>query len=132
MRALRLLGAGAVVLMAACGGDGGDPLPKPVSGEFTVSLATPFVGQDGGMIVRVIGPIDTVTAVNGYKVSFTRQGNILRAVVTGNIEAGDLLRVKVPDVSQVNAYTAFVEQAAARSTYALLDVSGYSLTLRAP
>ena len=40
----------AVLVLAACGGDSPIPLPKPVSGEFTVSLATPFVGQDGGLL----------------------------------------------------------------------------------
>jgi hypothetical protein len=119
-------------MLAACGDDGPDPQPKPVSGEFTVSLVTPFVGQDGGMVLRVIGPIDTLTALNGYKVSFVRQGNITRAVVTGNVEAGDLLRIKVPDIGQLTAYSAFVEQAAARNTFALLDVSGYTLNLRQP
>jgi hypothetical protein len=122
----------AAVGLAACGGDEPTPEPKPVAGEVTVVLATPFAGQDGGMVVRVIGPVDTITAVGSYQVSFVRQGNISRAVVTGNIEAGDLLRVRVPDLAQVSGYAAFVEQAAARDTYALLDVSGYALTLRSP
>ncbi|HEX9164314.1 MAG TPA: hypothetical protein VF862_00270 [Gemmatimonadales bacterium] len=121
-----------VAALAACGDDGPDPQPKPVAGEVTMVLATPFVGQDGGMVVRVIGAVDTITALGGHALSFVRQGNITRVVVTGNLEAGDLLRIKVPDLSQVGAYSAFVEQAAARNSYVLLDVSGYGLTLRGP
>ncbi len=117
---------------AACGGDAPDPTPKPVSGEVTVVLATPFVGQDGGMVIRVSGPVDTVTALGGYQVSSIRQDDLTRVVVTGNIGAGDLIRIKVPDLSQLGSYAAFVEQAAARNTYVLLDVSGYGLTFRAP
>lgn len=132
MRAALAIALGLAATGAACGGDDPDPTPKPVSGEVTVVLATPFVGQDGGMVLRVIGSIDTVTAVGGHQVSSVRQGNLTRVVVTGNIEAGDLIRIKVPDLSQLGGYAAFVEQAAARNSYVLLDVSGYGLTFRAP
>ena len=132
MRAALAMAMGLVTVVAACGGDDPDPTPKPVSGEVTVVLTTPFAGQDGGMVLRVIGVVDTVTALGGHKVSSIRQGNLTRVVVTGNIEAGDLIRIKVPDLSQLGGYAAFVEQAAARNSYALLDVSGYALTFRAP
>lgn len=124
----------AVGLLAACGGDdgGGGGGPKPVAGELTFTLSTPFVGQDGGLLVRVVGQIDTITVLGGHKMSFSRSGTLTRAVITGNIEAGDLLRVRVPDVSLAASYGAFVEQAAARGTYVLLDPSEYRLTLRTP
>lgn len=123
--------AGAL-LAGACGGDSPDPTPKPAAGEVLVVLATPFVGEDGAMVVRIIGPVDTVLAAGGYAVASSRTGNISRAVVTGNIEAGNLLRIRVPDVGNLSGYSAFVEQAASRASYALLDVSGYRLELRKP
>jgi hypothetical protein len=131
MRTRRLVGL-VVLSLAGCGGDSPDPQPKPVAGDLVVSLVTPFPGQDGGMVIRMVGPIESVTGLGGYVVSSAVQGNVTRTVVTGNIVAGDLLRIRVPDVAQNGLYTVFVEQAASRTTYALFDVSGYQLLLRRP
>lgn len=132
---IRPLGLVLASLLAACGGGdggGGGGGTKPVAGELTFTLSTPFVGQDGGLLVRVVGQIDTITVLGGHKLSFSRSGTLTRAVITGSIEAGDLIRIRVPDVSLASSYGAFVEQAAARGTFALLDPSEYRLTLRTP
>lgn len=132
----RLLWTVVGILLAACGGGDGDGNggggTKPVAGELTFTLSTPFVGMDGALLVRVVGQIDTITVLGGHRLSFSRGGNLTRAVVAGNIEAGDLIRIRVPDVSLASSYSAFVEQAAARGTYVLLDPSEYRLTLRTP
>lgn len=127
------LGVLLLLALAACGGteDGGGGT-KPVAGELTFTLSTPFVGQDGALLIRVVGQIDTITVLGGHKMAFSRTGTLTRAVITGTIEAGDLVRIRVPDVSLAANYGAFVEQAAARSSYILLDPSEYRLTLRTP
>ena len=121
----------AVVGTACGGGDGGGGPTKPVAGELMVRLTSPNA-TDGALIVRVVGPVSSVTPVGTYTVSTAIQGNITRVIVTGNIVSGDLLRVKVPDVNQVLSYSANVEQAASRVDYALLSVSNYSLAIRIP
>ncbi len=120
-----------LVLLLGCGPDDPDPTPKPVAGELVLSLTSPNP-NDGALIVRVIGTLTDVTPVGNYRVSFSTQGNLTRVIVTGDVASGDLLRIKVPDVTQVRAYSASVEQAAARDSYALFSTSGYTLTLRAP
>jgi hypothetical protein len=118
------------VVLAACG-DRTDPTPKPVAGELVVKLTSPNA-TDGALIVRVVGPVTDVTPVGSYRVSFTTQGNMTRAIITGDIVSGDLLRIKVPDVSALDGYFASVEQAASRIDYALFSTSGYLLSVRAP
>lgn len=121
----------AAALLAACGGDEPDPTPKPVAGELVIGLVSPNA-TDGALVVRVIGTLTDVTPAGNYRVSFSTQGNITRAIVTGDIGSGDLLRIKVPDVTQASTYSASVEQAAARDTYALFSTAGYALTIRSP
>lgn len=127
-------GLALLAVLAACGGGdtGGGGPPKPVAGELTFTLSTPFAGQDGAVLIRVVGQIDTITVLGGHRLSFSRSGTLTRAVILGNIEAGDLIRVRVPDVALASGYSAFVEQAAARSSFVLLDPSEYRLTLRTP
>ena len=43
---------------------------------------------------------------------------------------GDILEFTIPDISKLATYVVVVEQAAARGTYALIDPSGYNISLR--
>ena len=130
-RGAMVAGLLAAAAVTACGGgDGGGPT-KPVAGELVVTLTSPNA-TDGALIVRVVGPVTGVTPVGNYRVSLATEGNVTRAIVTGDIASGDLLRVKVPDIAQVGSYSANVEQAASRVDYALFSVSSYALALRAP
>ena len=121
----------AVLVLAACGGDSPPPTPEPVAGDLTVSLATPNT-QDGALLLRIVGQLEVkdVKPVGNYRVSFHTAGPITRVVITGDLAGGDILKISVPDVGKAASYTAYVEQAASRTTYALLETGGYTLTIR--
>jgi hypothetical protein len=118
----------ALAALAACGGDA--PPPGPTGGEVVVSLSSPNT-QDGALVVRLTGPLTDLTAVGGYRIASSVQGAVTQVVITGTIVSGDILRFKVADLSLVPGYGASVTQVARRTDYALLDVAGYTLTLRA-
>lgn len=120
-----LWGAGlAAGLLAGCGGDA--PV-GPVAGELTLSLVTPG-NSDGAVLIRVTGPIESVTAMAGYRVeSSAVPGGMWRIVVAGNVTGGPVARIRVPDINAAAEYLAIVEQVAARGTFALLSTSGYGV-----
>ncbi|MEO8452341.1 MAG: hypothetical protein ABI647_21295, partial [Gemmatimonadota bacterium] len=76
------------------------------------------------------GTVQDVTPVGSYKVSFATVAGVTRAVVTGNLTSGDLVRVKVPDISLAGTYVARVDAAADRTTFALNEPTLYSATVR--
>ncbi|MCZ6916788.1 MAG: hypothetical protein O7I93_08430 [Gemmatimonadetes bacterium] len=103
------------------------------SGELVYSLATPN-GDDGAVQF-------TIQATPGYEIIgvttscsacelFTRRVSDLhlRAVITGPIGSGPLLRVKVSDLETPRVYTVQIVQVASRG-YELRSTAGYSLTL---
>lgn len=114
----------ALTLLAACGGD---PPVGPVAGELTLTLVTPGA-TDGAVLIRVTGPVESVTGMSGYLVESSEvPGGMWRLVVAGNVVAGPVARIRVPDINAAEQYLAIVEQVAARGTFALLSTAGYSV-----
>jgi hypothetical protein len=124
LRTLTLLAAFAVAA-GSCSG--------PVAGELTISLATPNT-DDGAIVVRVTASESKeVTSIavlcSGCQI-FKEQPSAteVRAVVTGNLAAGPLVRIGVSDTKSPDAYSAQIQQVASK-TYQVRAPSGYSLTV---
>jgi len=113
----------------ACGGTT-EP-PGPEAGVVVAALNTPN-DRDGALIVRIIGIQSELKAAGSYHMATTvgTQVTTVKAILTGQIGDGDILEFTIPDVSKLATYVVVIEQAAARDTYALLDPSGYNVTLR--
>ena len=74
------------------------------------------------------GPVEQVTALGGQQVSFASPfSGTTKVVITGNLANGDLLRIRVPDVTLV--YQAHAEQAADKVTFALQEATEYQFTV---
>jgi hypothetical protein len=115
--------------LISCGGT--EPPPGPEAGVVVASLNTPN-DQDGALLVRIVGSQTELKAAGGYRLATANaaQGTTVRAIVTGTIGDGDLLEFTIPDITRLSTYVVVVEQAAARGTYALVDPSGYNISLR--
>ena len=105
----------------------------PVAGELTFNLTTPNA-DDGAvqLAVAAVAP-NTLTSIaascSGCKVFATKVGeNQYRAVVTGTIGAGALVRVGVSDVNNSANYSAQVSAVASR-TFVLRATGGYTLAV---
>ena len=125
MSRVRLLAA-AIGLLAACG-EGAEPSR---AGVLTVALVE--ATNDAGALLLTIsgGTVESVRAAGGQQVSYsTPAAGTTRVVVLGALQTGDLLKIQVPDTSQVADYTARIDQVADKVTFVLLDPSGYSLSI---
>ena len=127
----RLLPLLLLVLASACG-DGGPTEPAgPIPGILTVALTTPNP-DDGALLLTISGGrVSTVDAASaGYQV-YTAQPDTTttRVLVTGDIAAGDVVRIHVPDTRGAAAYHATIAQAASRTTFAQRVLTGYSLVV---
>lgn len=126
----RLMGlgllAGAGLALGSCSG--------PVAGDLTVSLVTPN-SDDGAVLVKVTASASNeVTAASaacsGCRIFLEKLSPTeLRAVITGPVVAGPLLRVSVTDTRSPSGYTVQVQQVASR-TYQVRSTSPYSLTVQ--
>ncbi len=123
-------GAVLIGLVAGCGGKDGPEPTKPVAGDLTVAYTGPSQ-TDGALLLVVTGVILEVKAVGGYQVASAPLGpTTTRVVVLGTLSAGDLFKIRVSDVNTGSAYSARVDQAADRLTFALNDPLGYSAVVR--
>ena len=101
----------------------------PTAGILNVKLSS-LRGDDGAVLFTITGgPVEAVEAVSGAVHSARIDANTLRVVITGNLSAGAIARVRIADVTQASRYTAAVNQVAARSTYVPRDPGQYSITL---
>lgn len=117
----------ALLTALACGGDGtgpGGPTPGPLTIQVNTSAA------DVGALMFLIrgGPVDSVTSTYSSYDAEAAGGNH-RMIVTGNIVAGPVATIHVPDTREAASYSATVEQAATRQTYGLQSASGFTMTV---
>jgi hypothetical protein len=112
------------VLLFSCSSGTG-----PTSGILNASLSS-LRGDDGAVLFTITGgPVESVEAVSGIVHSAQIDANTLRVVITGNLSAGAIARVRIADLTQASRYSAVVNQVAARSTYVQRDPGQYSITL---
>ncbi len=122
----RRLLAGLALLALACGDSGQNPSG---AGDLVVSYAGN--GQAGAMALTISGgPVESVTAIGSQIVSSkSTYPTTTRVVILGETTNGDLLRLQVPDVSQVAKYSVHVDQVADKSTFALVDPAGHTFSV---
>src|SRR5687767_4486773 len=96
-----------VVFGIACGDPGsGPPQPGTLTLQFTTNLTT-----NRAAMIQISGPgnISAVEAIPGGVTAFsTEAGRSVRAIVTGPLVSGPLLRFTVDDVNRVKAYSASI------------------------
>lgn len=113
--------------IAGCGGENQNPTP---SGDLLVAYFQ-SVPQAGALLLTISGgPVENVTALGGQQVSFASPfAGTTKVVVAGTLANGDLLRLRVPDVTRFADYAVRIEQVADKTTFALIDPAGYTFTV---
>jgi hypothetical protein len=106
-----------------------DDTNSPTAGTMNLNLATPN-SDDGGLLFTVTGgPVDSVVATSGRVYSAKVDPNSFRVIIAGNLTAGTIARIYLPDLRRATEYSATVSQAAARGSYVQREPAGYTLTL---
>ena len=99
---------------------------RATPGWFTLNLTTPRA-DDGAVQLRVLGPAMDSLQLAGPGGFVSLSNGVARVLVTGRITGGVVARFWVPDTRKALLYAATVDEAAARGTYQLQDLSqGYS------
>lgn len=120
-----------VLLATACGtGELANPhtpdAERATPGWVSLNLTTPRT-DDGAVQMSVLGPAMDSLQLSGTGGFASLSGGVARFLFTGNIASGVVARMWVPDTRKTSIYVATVDQAAARKTYQLQDVSqGYT------
>ncbi len=117
----------AVTLAWSCG----DGLVGPAAPEqdqdpglITVSLVTPAASRDSGVLLELEGPGIGEVRAPGFDLFESRASGRHRVIVAGSLRAGRVLRLRVPDRSQLPHYRVRVMQVAGED-YELRDARGY-------
>lgn len=115
-----------VALAAGCGDSSQNP-----SGAGDLLVSYSGTGEAGAMLLTIGGgPVESVTAVGAQQVSSTSPyPNTTRVIVLGEPGNGDLLKIHVPDVSRVTQYNVRADQAADKTSFALIDPSKHTFSV---
>jgi len=118
--------AGLVFLALGCGDSGQNPNG---TGDLLVSYSG--TGEAGAMLITISGgAVQSVTAIGAQIIlSTSPYPTSTRVVILGETSNGDLLRIRVPDVSQVAHYSIHTDQVADKASYALIDPSGHTFSV---
>lgn len=132
MRGTRLGSIGLIMLLASCGGgDDGGPPPSQ-AGDLVISY---FQGgpEVGAMLLTITGGVvQSVTARSGQTLTVsyaTPAPGTTKVIISGAIRTGDILNVRVPDVTLSTGYAVKVDQVADNSTFSLIDPALHTLTI---
>ena len=114
----------AALMLVGCGGS-----TAPTAGTLEVNLATPHA-DDGGLLLAIAGgPIDSIESAGKQVYTSKGEADSLRVIIAGQLTAGPIARIHIPDARQASSYSATVVQAAARAPYTLRNPASYSITL---
>jgi hypothetical protein len=112
------------LMLVGCGGS-----TEPTAGTLEVNLATPHA-DDGGLLLTIAGgPIDSIESAGNQLYTSKGEADSLRLIIAGQLTAGTIARIHIPDTRQAASYSAAVVQAAARAPYMQRDPASYSITL---
>jgi len=122
--------------LSACGGggDGGNG-HNPTPGNLTVSLVS-APSAPGAVLFTVSGGAINSVAVSGtyHEYETTLSPTSRKVLLTGNIIAGALVSIAVPDINKASQYSATMSQVSARSgavtPYQQLATAGFGLTVQ--
>jgi hypothetical protein len=126
----RLAAFAALILFGVnCGGGGGTENNDPTPGDLTIELTSPNT-DDGAIKLIIVSPV-TPTAISSAAagVEIFTSGPLSTSttvIVTGDLSAGPLLHITVPDTRDDEDYAATVVQVAS-ATYAIRTNTGYAL-----
>ncbi|MGH7658670.1 MAG: hypothetical protein ACREL6_10590 [Gemmatimonadales bacterium] len=126
----RILERSLLVVLGAiisCGGDGSGP-SGPTPGNLTIQLNTSATNVGAVKFLIRGGTVSGVTSSYSTFDSPVPSGNH-RVVVLGDLTAGTVATISVPDTRQAASYSATVEEVATRQTYALQSSGGFTMTI---
>lgn len=120
--------AALIVFGVNCGG-GGTENNDPTPGDLTIELTTPNT-DDGAIRLIIVSPV-APTAISSASagVEVFTSGPLSTSttvIVTGDVGAGALINITVPDTRDDEDYSATVVQVAS-ATYAIRANTGYAL-----
>ena len=126
---MRRLITAALLFGAAAAGCGDSNQNPSGAGDLFVSYSG--TGEAGAILLTISGgPVESVTAVGAQQVSSTSPySNTTKVVVLGAVGNGDLLKIHVPDVSQLAQYSVRADQVADNTSFALLDPTRHTFTV---
>jgi len=121
-----------IVLGLACGGGESEPSPGG-PGTVDLILTTPYV-DDGGILIAVTGASVTGVSSADYEVTYAAPSDSgVTLLLRGNLRAGVVAQLAVPDRGRLGRYRATLLQAAARGPgYQQRNLAGYEVRLNAP
>ncbi len=115
---------GVLLLCVAC--SSGDS-SAPSAGNLTLQFAG-GTGNEGAVVVIVSGgPVSSVDSPAGYQVATNVDGSGTHIMVMGNLAAGVIATIAVPNPSLAAAYVVTVVQVADRTSFTLLDPARYQV-----
>ena len=115
----------------ACGNESAPATPMPTSGAAAASLVTPNA-DDGAILVSLTGP--GITSVQSTSSAYFVQSRVVsasevRLLVVGNVSAGVVATIVVPDVRRIGEYSGSVLEVASRGDQVRNSVAGYAIHL---
>jgi hypothetical protein len=115
------------VLLAPCGDSTGSGGGR--GGWLALQMTTPNT-DDGGVLITVSGPaIDSVRSTHPQLITRRESAASVRVIIGGNLTAGVIGEIRVPDMRQAGQYSAVLHEVAARNTYQQRALTGYGLSL---
>jgi hypothetical protein len=128
MKRARLLVLGLVFGIACSDPGSGPPQPGTLTLQFTTNVTT-----NRAAMIEITGPnnISAVQAVAaGVTVFSTEAGRTVKAIVTGTLASGPLLRFTVEDVNRVNSFNASIMELADQNNALRTSLSGHSVRIQ--
>jgi hypothetical protein len=122
-----VLGIGVALVALHTGCSGGSTEPTP--GTLNVGFSSP--NDDDGAVLFTIsgGPVESVEGLGPAAYSAKHGSNTIQVIIVGDLNAGTIARIRIPDRGQVSQYSVSVDQVASRGSHLERDPTAYRMSL---